>query len=108
MKDLTHEQQRLLVSMYKEVVHRKTTMPFDEANYFLDSDSVRDLFFLNISSDQASSLCWDMELKGYIHCEPGDDLANDIVLTSQTISYMEKRFKNNLLAIADFISKFIP
>ena len=51
MDNLTNEQKHLLVSMYKEVLSRQPALSFDEANYFRDSDEVRDLFLPSDSSD---------------------------------------------------------
>jgi len=36
------------------------------------------------------------------------DLGYDFTLTNEGIIYLEKRFKNNLTEITDFIAKFIP
>ena len=108
MDDLTNEQKHLLASMYKEVLSRQPALSFDEANHFRDSDEVRDLFLPSDSSDHVSDLCWQLHSKGYLYCEPGDDLANDIKLTDKTIIYMENKFKNGLKDVVNFLSKFIP
>jgi hypothetical protein len=108
MDDLTKEQQNILIFMYKEVLNRQPALSFDEANYFLNSDNVRDLFCRNQSSDHMANICWSLASKGYITCSQGDDLANDISLTDQTIIYMENRFRNGIKDVLDFLSKFIP
>ena len=89
MDDLTREQQKLLTSMYKEVLSRQPAVSFDEANYFANSDVVMDHFCPDSDSDHVSSLCWSLASAGYITCEPGEDLANEIKLTDKTIIYME-------------------
>lgn len=96
MDDLTKEQQKILVSMYKEVLSRQPALSFDDANYFQNSDEVMRLFSPEQTSEHMSALCWKLKSKGYILCFPGDNLANDIELTDQTIIYMENKFKNNL------------
>lgn len=108
MDDLTNEQKRLLVSMYKEVLSRQPAKSFRDANYFSSSDEVRDLFFPQSHSDDISDLCWELEGKGYILCFPGDDLANDIRLTDQSIVCLENRFKNKMSAIVDFLLRLRP
>ena len=108
MDNLTKEQQKILVSMYKEVLSRQPALSFDDANYFRNSDEVMELFCPGQTSDHVSSLCWKLYFKGYIICDSGDDLANDIELTDQTIIYMENRFKNGLKDILKFLSDFIP
>lgn len=108
MEDLTREQQRLLISMYKEVLSRQPALSFDKANYFVDSDEVRDLFFLDQTSGHVSDLCWKLKAKDYITCDRGDNLANDIELTDKTIIYMENRFKDGVKDVLSFLSQFIP
>ena len=108
MEDLTKEQKYLLLSMYKEVLNRKPALSMEKANYFEDSDVVQELILPDQSSDHVSDLCWKLKAKGYIHCNPGDDLANDIVLSDKTIIYMENRFKNGIKDIAMFLSNFLP
>lgn len=105
MDDLTKEQKKVLVSLYKEVLSRQPALSFDEANYFRDSNEVIDLLGLDCSSEHASDLCWKLKSKEYIYCEPGDDLANNISLTDETIIYMENRFKNGVKSLLDYLSK---
>lgn len=107
MNDLTNEQKRLLISMYKEVLSRQPALSMDRANYFENSDQLIELFSLNMSSDYASELCWKLKSKGYINCSSGDDLANEISLCDQTIIYMENKFKNGLKDVLSFLSNFI-
>lgn len=108
MEDLTKEQKYLLLSIYQEVLNRQPALPMEKANYFEDSDIVQELILPDQSSDHVSDLCWKLKAKGYIHCSPGDNLANDIVLTDKTIIYMENRFKNGIKDIAVFLSNFLP
>lgn len=105
MDNLTKEQKYLLISMYKEVLSRQPALSMERANYFSDSNVVKDLFFPYLSSDYISDLCWKLESKGYISCTQGNDLANDIVITDETIIYMENRFSNGLKSIVDFLFK---
>ena len=104
--DLTNEQKRLLISMYKEVLNRQPALSMENANYFSDSDAVKDLFLPELSSDYVSDLCWKLHAKGYLDCHKGDNLANYISLTDNTIIYMENRFKNGLKDVAAFLSNF--
>ena len=106
MDDLTNEQKYLLVSMYKEVLSRQPALSMEESNYFRDSDEVKDLFLPDLSSDYVSALCWKLKSKGYISCNPGDNLANDIQLEDSTIIYMEHRFSNGLKSVLNFLSNF--
>ena len=108
MEDLTKEQKYLLISMYKEVLNRQPALLIEEANFFEDSDIVQELILPDQSSDHVSDLCWKLKEKDYIHCTPGDNLANEIVLTDKTIIYMENRFKNSLKDITLFLTNCLP
>lgn len=103
--DLTKEQKYILISLYKEMLSMQPALSFDEANYFNNSDKVRDLFLPDSSSDYVAELCWSLYKKDYIECMPGDDLANDISLTDKTIVIMENRFANNIKKCIDFLFK---
>ena len=104
MDDLTNEQKYLLVSMCKEVLSRQPALSMEESDYFRDSDEVRDMFLPELSSDYVSSLCWKLKSKGYISCDHGDDLANNIRLEDSTIIYMEHRFSNGLKNVMKFLA----
>lgn len=108
MEDLTKEQKHLLISMYKEVLNRQPALSSEKSNYFNNSDEIKNLFLPDLSSEYVSDLCWKLESKGYIICFPGDDLANDIQLSDDTIIYMENRFKNGLKDVIAFLSNFLP
>ena len=108
MEDLTREQKDILKSMHHEVDIRQPVLTMEEANYFKDSDEVKELLSLEQSSDYVADLCWKLESKGYINCSRGDDLANDITLTDKTITYMENRVKNGAKKVIDVVSKLKP
>lgn len=104
MDNLTNEQKYLLVSMYKEVLSRQPALSMEKSNYFRDSDEVKDMFLPDLSSDYVSALCWKLKSKGYISCDRGDDLANNIRLEDSTIIYMEHRFSNGLKNVIKFLT----
>ena len=106
MDDLTNEQKRLLVSMYQEVLSRQPALSMEQANFFKNSDQLIELFSLDMSSKYVSELCWKLKTKGYIACYRGDNLANDISLSDQTIIYMKNKFKNGLKDVLSFLSTF--
>ena len=108
MDDLTNEQKRILVSMYKEVLSRQPALSFDEANGFVDSNEVRDLFCPTETSEHIADICFALSSKGYILCDPGDNRALCISLTDQTIICMENRFGNNVKKIGVFLAELLP
>lgn len=108
MDDLTKEQKFLLVSMYKEVLSRQPALSFEKANYFRNSDEIRDLFLPDLSSSYVSDLCWKLQSKDYLICFPGDDLANLVRLSDKAIIVMENRFSNSLKSIVSFLLQLKP
>ena len=108
MDDLTKEQKYLLISMYQEIVSQREKSNNINANYFADSSEVKKMFLPNASIDQVSDICWRLKAKDYLNCSPGDNLANDIVLTEKTIICMENRFRNNLKSIIEFLISIKP
>lgn len=107
MDDLTKEQKKLLVAMYKEVLSRQPALSMERANFFKNSNQLIELFSLDMSSEYVSTLCWKLYSKGYIICHRGDNLANDISLSDDTIVYMENRFANGIKDVLSFLSDFI-
>jgi hypothetical protein len=105
MDDLTKEQKVLLCSMYKDYLSKQPALTPDKANYFGDSNIILKTYLPEYSSDYVSDICWRLKEKGYIMCYPGDNLANDISITDETIIYMENRFKNGIKGVLDFIIK---
>lgn len=108
MHDLTREQKHLLVSMYKEMLSRRSELSLYDARRFENSDIVRDMFCPDEPYDHVSELCWSLKEKGYIDCYPGDDLADNISITDHTIIYMENRFKNGMKDVISFLTSLIP
>lgn len=104
MDDLTKEQKILLCSMYKEYLSRLSSQSPESANFFDDSDTIKQMYYPDYSSDYVSRLCWNLKSKGYIECSRGDELANDISITDETIIYMENRFKNGVKDVLNFLT----
>ena len=105
MNDLTRELKHLITLMYKEMLCRQDTLGRDKANYFSNSNEIRDIFLPNASEEYVSELCWKLKSKGYISCLPGDNLANHIKIEDKTVIYFENKFGKNLSAIAEFLLK---
>lgn len=108
MDDLTRDQKFLLVSMYREMLRRKSDESFTSpVDYFVDSTSLIDLFSLPFSEDYVATLCWNLHNKGYLICHSGDTIADEILISDKTIVCMENRFKNGLKEVISFLSNFV-
>jgi len=109
MIELTKDADKLLCTLYKEYLERrKSGLSKSDATSFEDSDDIRNQYFPKWSSDDAANVCWELHNAEYVHCCPGDDLANDVELRTEAIIYMENRFKNGLKDVLTFLSNFIP
>lgn len=111
MDDLTNEQKLLLTAMYRDYLELSKKVGPEKANAFGDSDEINYKYFIDRSNDYVSTLCWTLKRKGYIDCYSGDNKANEISITDDTIIYFENEFKNNVSKIIDAINellKFVP
>lgn len=106
---LTKDQEKLLCLLYKDYLEkRKSGKPIRESNYFGDSNDIRNKHLPDWTDDDASDICWDLCRADILYCAPGDNLANEVSLTSNAISMMENRFKDGLMEVIDVISKLVP
>lgn len=106
---ITKDAEKLLCTLYKEYLERrKNGLSKSEANYFDSSDEINQRFFPEWTSDDTSDICWELKRANLIFCFPGDDLANEVSLTSDAIIRMENRFKNGIVDVLKFLSNFIP
>lgn len=100
MDDLTKEQKTVLCTLYKEYLKTKD-------KYFFNSNYLIEHYFTNYNSDDMSDICWELCSAGYITCERGSDLANEINLSNKTVIFMENRFKNGVKEVVNFITSLI-
>lgn len=103
MTDLTNTEQKLLISMYRFFLERQPALSEYDARFIGNSDNVRDMFAPELPYEYVAELCWNLCRAGYILCDEGDNLANNIELSRKTIIYMEQRFSRNLHSIASFL-----
>lgn len=97
--------------MYRDYLELSKKVGPEKANYFGDSDGINYKYFINRSDDYVSTLCWKLQRKGYINCYSGDNKANLISITDDTIIYFENKFKNNVSKVIDAINEllnFVP
>lgn len=111
MDDLTNEQKLLLTAMYRDYLELSKKIGPEKANHFGDSDEINYKYFIDRPNDYVSTLCWKLQRKGYINCYSGDNKANEISITDDTIIYFENEFKNNISKVLEAINEllnFVP
>lgn len=109
MPELTRDAEKLLLRMYDSYcLKMESGSSKTAANYFGSTLDIRDAF--SPDSGLADVFCLVNELKdgGYINCDYGDNTAIDVSISSSAIAHLQNLPKKKLLAIADFVSKFIP
>lgn len=103
--ELTKDADLLACCVYKEYLERrKNGIPKRQANTFSPE--------FHHSTDKISSWCKDDYLYTIGELKRAGlaktYLDGTFVITDQFIIYMENRFKNGLVGVIDFITKFIP
>lgn len=61
-------------------------------------------FFPNCNIEDVGDILDELKSIGFVK----EWVSGDFLLTNNAIIYMEKRFKNGLIELTDFIAKFIP
>lgn len=108
MDNITNDSKRVLLVLYKQYLERrKAGQSRSDASYFGDSENLQMELFKNDSVDDLSDYCWELSSAGYITCSPGDDLANNVTLTAETIIAMEQRFPNGVKQVLEALSGLI-
>ncbi len=103
--DLTKDADKMICCIYKSFLQRKKDGSSKAA-----ARRFEDSFF---SSEEHLS-AWEHEDISETRLELGRNgliknyIGGNFELTDMGIVYMESRFKNNLIAVTDFISKFLP
>ncbi len=105
MVELTKDADKLLCCIYKQFLERRKSgfSKFD-AKSFESDFYVTDKNISSWNDDDVSDTLLELGRAKYIRLF----LGRDFDLEDAAIVYMENRFKNGLLEVTDFISKFIP
>ena len=107
--NLTKDSEKLLCVMYKDYLEkRKSGMSKSRANYFGTSHVIHEELLPKWSFEDVDDTCRELSRAGLINCSWADNIAIWISISDLAISYMENRFKNGLLGVVDFLTKFIP
>jgi len=106
---LTKDADKLLVLMYRRFLEaKKSGMSRANAKHMGGSDQIRELLLPANSREDVDELCFELSDAGYLDCAPGDDTIYDSKLTNAAIVLLENRFKDGIIGVLEFLSKFIP
>jgi len=106
---LSKDNDLLICTLYKNYLEQvKNGSSKSKARQFGSSDELQETLFPTWSKDDVATSCWELHSKGFLDCQPGDDIANYVYITEEGIIYMQNHKLNTIKEIADFIDKIKP
>lgn len=106
---LTKEAKIVIHKLYKEYIkRRKSGIARNKAKNFVSAEYIKDNFFPNLSLDDINDSIRELNHNKLMDVCYADNKIWLCKLSDYGISFMETLPKDNILNIADFISKFIP
>lgn len=102
---LTKLADKFLCSTYKTFLERRTQgYSLDRSKQFKNNFEQREPYILDFNIEDVGDILDELKSIGFVK----EWVSGDFLLTNNAIIYMEKRFKNGLIELTDFIAKFIP
>lgn len=106
--DLTKDSEKLLCLLYKSYLEKVNSgLSKSTANAFGDSHKIHDTLCPDWLFEDVDETCRQLSRAGFLKCFWADGIASETSLSDSGIVYMENRFKNSLLSVADFLSNFL-
>lgn len=104
--NLTKDAKYLISVLYKEYLsRRKQGKSKNESGLFLDVRDVQKLV-PHWSVDDTTTVCNELKNKKLIDCRYGSNRPININLTTDAISMLENKFKNNVKTVVGYIKDF--
>lgn len=102
---LTKLADKFLCSTYKTFLERCAQgYSLDRSKQFKNNFEQREPYILDFNIEDVGDILDELKSIGFVK----EWVSGDFLLTNNAIIYMEKRFKNGLIELTDFIAKFIP
>lgn len=105
--ELTKESKKVLCKLYKEYLVRMESGEQRIKSRSFDPELIGQTIFSEYSSSDLNDYLCELGKAEYLDNFFGDGVVMHATLTNSAISEMENRFKNGVLDVAEFISKFI-
>ncbi len=106
---LTSDADRLICILYKAYLDsRDRGFSKADARCFGSSEKIHEAHFPDWLYEDVDETCRELSRNGLLNCFWADGIAYSVELSDSGICYMENRFKNGIVGLTDFISKFIP
>lgn len=105
MQDLTKDAYRLLVIMYKEyLTKRNHGVRKSDAALFGSSTQIQRAFVPRELPEDVNEYLLELEQSKYVSCLYGNDLVDEVMLTSKAIITMEQRIPNGIKQASELLS----
>ncbi len=106
--ELTKDSQKLLAILYKHYLEkRKNGFSKSDANKFGNSHDIHEQLCSEWFFQDVDDTCRELSRVGLLNCFYADNIAYYVQLTDTAIIYMETRFKNGIIGVAEFIANII-
>ncbi len=106
---LTKDAKSILYTLYKEYEkRRKRGTPRAQAKNFGSAQLIQKDFFPDILLEDIEDFLRELSRNDFLDNLYADGTVYNCALSDNAIAIIESQAKENLLSIADFISKFIP
>lgn len=104
---LTKDSDALICLMYKNYCEaRKNGISKSKAKQLGSCETIHDCLTPNWSIEDTLETANELNRAGLINCLYADNTIYTSSISDEGISYMESRFKDNLLSIVEYLSKF--
>lgn len=111
-KSLTNETEYVLCALYDEYRRRrKNGVPPDEARLFGSPENIQENYIKDCTTDEIDAAAKELHDRGFANCCIGDERCVFLVLETDGIIFMERRFGDKLGQLAEHISslrKLLP
>lgn len=106
--ELTKDSEKLICIMYKSYLEkRKAGLPKSQANTFGSSHNIHEELCPEWIFEDVDDTCRELSRAGLLNCFWADNIAYSVNISDSGIILMENRFKNGLMGVIEFLSKFI-
>ena len=105
--DLTRDSEKLICVLYRNYLEQiKSGIPKSKAKSFGSSRAIHQQLCPDWLFENVDETCRELSRAELLNCFWADNIAYQVSLSDSAIIYMENRFKNGLLDVIDFLTKF--
>lgn len=104
--ELTKDSDALISALYKEYLQkRKDGISKGKAKIFGGAKEIHETIVPKWGFGDVEETLWELSRAGLLDCSPGDNTVWLAMLNDSGIIYMEKKFKNGLSEVLDYVEQ---